>query len=417
MPLWIKPGGTGLQLRDGGSGLLGCDDNSGCCGEPVDACLIYSFATLDLADFTQVSGSWTNIGGSLETSSGSALILNNTTPSVSDLVISGSFQSQNGGAELRVVFAYEDSSNYYYAQLRTGSGGHMRIYRVHAGFEELISLSVTVNTGVSIAAPFSVCIQEQGVCFSLGATQTSAPFAEETIGQWGFATGSAAAGWCRFLSPEVWKVSDDCEQCTCLGPCDYCVDDQAAPRTLVEIEGLTKPDELIPGGTNQCGGGGADIPLGDCCDGVDLTTMCGRKLPALSSDCVWYGPGICNPLGFDPDDPVAGNEGTWEPYTAVTVGFNGSQYTLRVELFVIWHCHGVIEFHVAAPIVDFLYLSDDPINCCDGEYDVPRQTDPDPGIVKGFCFNCRPGSFPTTNWRFCSADAATCHVTFQGCVG
>lgn len=88
--------------------------NACCCGG-VTCTIISALTAVDVADWTQVSGTWTNSGGSITTSSANALIVHDTPhpQSLSTGTMSVDITVAHTGVT-RVLFAYLDTNNYIF---------------------------------------------------------------------------------------------------------------------------------------------------------------------------------------------------------------------------------------------------------------------------------------------------------------
>lgn len=193
------------------------------CWYPCNCCKIFSDnfddASID-ADWTSVAGSWSESSGVL--SAGTSAILTRsmgTGSSIMHLVVG---VKGNTNDLLRVIFGYVDTSNYWFAEVKIGNSGTLRIYERASGSDTLrATTGISVAGGIGSFTPLTVCLDQNGqVSAAIASGSVNFATGLTTNDLIGLGTGATAAA-AEFDDLVVRKVSSSCEQCE--RPCNICV--------------------------------------------------------------------------------------------------------------------------------------------------------------------------------------------------
>lgn len=85
------------------------------------------------AGWTTVAGSFSIVSNELSTGTGSGVLINATAGSTSAHVVEVKVKGSTSGDQARIIVAYQDSSNYLYAQLEFGTCGSLKLFKVVGG--------------------------------------------------------------------------------------------------------------------------------------------------------------------------------------------------------------------------------------------------------------------------------------------
>ena len=219
--------------------MQGIQDGCETCG--CESCDIFSdnfnrADDTDLgSDWSEVSGSWAITSNTLRTSSTSAVCVHDNGTSSSAMSVSCEVQGASGDY-LRVIAAYQDASNYWFAEVKIGASGTGRfdLYQRSGGTNTLKS-GGTGSIAASTWHTVTVCIMfgENGstdtVTAQLNSTLAFQRFAyhTETVNDGcGVGTGSTA-GSVQFDNFAVTKTDGSCPKCVL--DCTTCGGSGAAP--------------------------------------------------------------------------------------------------------------------------------------------------------------------------------------------
>ncbi len=194
-----------------------------CCGT---GCTFFSddFAVDDLAtNYTSVSGSWSIGSGVLSIASSSAVLTGNTANPNSDsnTKISVTVNIATSGDMARIILDYQNSSNYWFAEVKAGTGAYLRIYQRSGGTNTLMRDcgSFTLATGT-----FTFCASiYSGEFRTTVGSYTVKHSATFTQVGYGLGTGTLT-GTVTFDDLAVTITSADCVPCTDVGGCHGGVD-------------------------------------------------------------------------------------------------------------------------------------------------------------------------------------------------
>lgn len=270
--------------------MLGLLFNSCCC----QGCIFIGldFVSGAVSDnFTTVSGSWSIGSGVLSTSS-------------SDAELSGLVANPNGDANTRVtctvniatsgdtagiILDRQDANNYWFGEVKFGTGAYIRIYQRSGGTNtQIVSQSFTMGTGSR-----TVCasILQGNFVLTCGGRSLSAPGSFTNPG-WGIRTGTLT-GTVAFDDLSVATTSGECADEACKPDCSACMTSTGPPTILVTFP---------PGQLAQGFGGG---PGHEWCSQADCDSVAGMYyLPPVSqaqndsntNNC--GGTGACCPWGM-----------------------------------------------------------------------------------------------------------------------
>lgn len=261
LPARFRRGASALW-RETDGGWYGPRGACGCC----ESCDIFSddFNRADSsdlgADWDEVSGSWSITSNTLRTSSTNAVAVSSASTGTSTLYLKALVKGDTSSDCVRLVFAYENSSNYWFAELFLGAAKAVRIGQVVAGFPTILQSTSPITTSLNTFYRFSVCVSQTNIVHAVVYDSSGSGFIGQVqhasstslpVGLVGVGTGSPVNN-VEFDDFELRVVSEDCEQCT--GYCTACVD----PIGMPPAWDITMPS-LPSGGCNtaQCTAVGA----------------------------------------------------------------------------------------------------------------------------------------------------------------
>ncbi len=206
-----------------------------CCST---GCTFFSddFAVDDLATaYTSVSGSWAISSGNLHTASSSAVLTGNTANPNSDsnTKISVTVNIATDGDTARIILDYQNSSNYWFAEVKAGTGAYLKIIQRSGGANtDKATASITLATGsfgfcASIVNGSIFTASIDGVT-SLGFTDTF------TQTGWGLGTGTLG-GTVTFDDLSVGIAGTGCPPCSL---CTACIDSIVPGQIKAVIAGM-----------------------------------------------------------------------------------------------------------------------------------------------------------------------------------
>jgi hypothetical protein len=200
------------------------------------------FAVDDLAtNYTSVSGSWAISSGNLHTASSSAVLTGSTANpnSNANTKVSVTVNIATSGDIARIILNYQNSSNYWFAELKAGTGAYLRIYQRSGGSNtQKATVSITLaNGGVLCASILNGTQIVTSILDDVNAKQSLV--ADGTFTQTGYGLGTGTlSGSVTFDSLSVGITSSDCPACE---GCTFC--DVGSDPTEFEL--------VISGVTNQ----------------------------------------------------------------------------------------------------------------------------------------------------------------------
>jgi hypothetical protein len=214
----------------------------GCCGDTCRYFREVFGGTLDL--WTQVSGSWSIVSDTLQTTSASGVCTVETLAPNSELEwgVVVTWSGDTEGDKLRVIGNYVDSSNYTCAEFTigdvAGDGGEWKIIeRIGGGEDTLVTVARTIPEGSShtvyvyFTATTCTIYEQNGL-------HTFAEITAPTTSKSGLGTGSTLAGTATFDTFELWRHQNSDPTCPYISVCEACGDD--IPATLkVTVQGVT----------------------------------------------------------------------------------------------------------------------------------------------------------------------------------
>ncbi len=223
--------------------MLGMLFNACCCGTSCTFVGPLTFASGAVTDnFSVVSGSWSIGSGLLSTSSTYAVLTGLVTNPLgnANLKISCSLKIGTAGDVAMVLVDYADSSNYWYVEIKAGSGAYLKIFQVSGGsLTEKATAPLTLSAGST--ATFCASVSTGGSVLSAGinAFGVTAP-GSFTNATWGLGTG-ALSGTVSFDNLSVSKTSAICPECSITG-CSHCTDGSAPLSYKLVISGVVNGD-------------------------------------------------------------------------------------------------------------------------------------------------------------------------------
>lgn len=245
LPSRLRRGAAALW-RETDGGWYGPRGACGCC----ESCSIFSddfnrADDTDLgADWSEVSGSWSISSNRLVTSSTSAVAISTTESSEAVVHVSAIVRGASSD-ELRLIFAYEDTNNYWYAQATIGSS-FLRIYSRVSGTDTLQGFQSS-TLSASTDYRLQVCVGEDGIAVATIYAGTSSTVVAHVfsdgspsatgLGGFGVGTGASASS-VQFDSVTALRVSDDCEPCLRIAQCNACIGGFLSQYYMIEVSGV-----------------------------------------------------------------------------------------------------------------------------------------------------------------------------------
>ncbi len=243
-----------------------------CCG---GGCQFFSddFAVDDLAtNYTSVSGSWAISGGNLHTASSSAVLTGSTANPNSDsnTKVSVTVNIATDGDTARIILNYQNSSNYWFAEVKAGSGAYLRIYQRSGGSntqKATNSISLAISTPITFCAAIvngSVIVTSYDDGSNFGSAGFDGTFSNTG---WGLGTGTLA-GTVTFDDLSVLVTgtagTDTCPACAVQCSGGHCTGDLSVAAYKIVISGWANGTctdcanqdgtYYVPAGSGGCSG-------------------------------------------------------------------------------------------------------------------------------------------------------------------
>lgn len=210
-----------------------------CCG-PSCPILSDDFSGSGLGGWDQEAGSWSESSGYASTSSSSAALISTTPHPNSEAnirVIAGVLVATDGDIA-RVILDYADSSNYWFAEVKAGTGAYLKIFQRSGGSNsEQATVDITQATG-----GFFLCASiSNGNVLSASTNRhmlnVNGTFTND---RWGIGTGTLT-GTVSFDSVSAAKVREGCPSCT--SECEHCPEGYGPRQFKVVLpSGMVTPD-------------------------------------------------------------------------------------------------------------------------------------------------------------------------------
>ena len=249
------------------------------CGWPCCGCEICADDWTGIGDGTDVStgtacgwtedaGSWSVTSNAVTTTSSSAILRSNTAhpDGTGEQSLSVSLKSSASNDLIRVIVGYVDSSNYHFAEVKTGASGYLKIFKRSAGSNtELDSISTTYFAA-GTARTLTVCINDAQTTITATTPNTAvcggyATTVPASADEFGLGTGGTVTGTVTFDDFTATSTASDCPDCD--GCCEFC----------------TIPSELQ---VTQSGWANSVCPVFNDCPSLDSTAILQH-----ASVCIW----------------------------------------------------------------------------------------------------------------------------------
>lgn len=228
-----------------------------CCDADPDCVLLDDdFSSDTIANYTQVSGTWSISGGYLTTGSSSGLIVWATDAGAKHAVYGIHLLVAGKTNVWKYVVGYASANDYVYVRARNGN---ISIWEVVGGVESQLTSEVTVTPSApggldpsSSAWELSVCWSgttkrvawkaetiDQGTASAQYATATGSGFGNYA----GFGTGTLASASVAFAEIIIYKQDENCKHCEC----NVCDVDTTPDSVTIEFDGVAAD------GCGECG--------------------------------------------------------------------------------------------------------------------------------------------------------------------
>ncbi len=254
--------------------------NGGCC---CSSCEFFSddfnrSDNDDPGDYTEVSGDWDIASNVLSTASSSGVLIADTPhpDGEPNIKVSVTVNIATSGDTARIILDYVDSDNYWFAEVKAGTGAYLRIYQRSGGSNtQKNGIAMTRATGsFAMCASITDDSTMRASVGSVAVTEVSTFSSDE----WGLGTGTLAGTVTFDDITADSTTAPDCSNNECASPiADTC------PECLTN----TSPSEMmltIPGGSFATSGS-PPCTLAEC-QAAEGTYFLPRDT-SLGSTCFW----------------------------------------------------------------------------------------------------------------------------------
>lgn len=191
----------------------------------------------DPGAYTEVSGDWDISSNALVTSSSNGVLIADAEhpDGDPDIKVTVTVNIATDGDIARIILDYVDSSNYWFAEVKAGTGAYLRIYQRSGGSNtQMADVSITRATGT-----FSFCGSIEGTnirAFVVGGGDSCGALGSFSSPAWGIGTGTIT-GTVTITDVSASVVSETCEPCqTVCGVC--CAGDVAPFQMKIVVTGV-----------------------------------------------------------------------------------------------------------------------------------------------------------------------------------
>lgn len=231
------------------------------------------------SDWTEVAGGWEIVSNTLVTSDNAAVLVGTVEQPLAEpnTLVTVTATVSTNGCPVRIILDYQDSSNYWFAEVLAGTGAYIRIYRRSGGSNtQVASKSITQATG-SFTFAASIKTSDR-IAASIGSNVISFG-GSFTSPKWGLGTGTIAAQ-VQFSNLSVSETNEtNCPGVLGITSCSYCSPNNTAAYTYkIVLAGITN------GGCSSC-------------SSLNGTYYCTPATPGVGVQaCVWRftTPSICS---------------------------------------------------------------------------------------------------------------------------
>lgn len=260
------------------------------------------------ADWTEISGAWEIASNQLKIPGGGSAFVQSVKEHATAYVnISVQVKADTAGDQARIILDYTDASNFHFAQVQFGAGGHLRIYSRSGGADTQLN-SVAIAPAINTLTTFTVCTSDSGRLLAVCGNLISAPVTLTGAGKFGLGTGTCA-GNIFFENFAASKTDDCCPKCSVQCSTTICIGGSSPGEIKLVISGMTgAPAGCLPGNCSSAYDGTYYIPFRSF-------NGCG----AGSGCCYRHTPGPCGQSSLDVNiettqiriTTVPINYGTW----------------------------------------------------------------------------------------------------------
>jgi hypothetical protein len=276
----------------------------GCCCEP--GCEFFS-DDFTRADSDTIGNGWTEeagdgdiVGNKLSTASSNAVFVQDAEhpDGAPNVKVSMTVNIATSGDTARIYLDRVDANNYWFAEVKAGSGAYIRIYQVSGGGSPTQKASRNITQSTSQDFTFCASIQD-GVTILASRTNVSTtdsvafgdeegPFSSPQIA---IGTGSVS-GTVVFDDVEISVTSEDCPACQhAVVSCGTCIDGNAPRQYEVTFSGLTN------GSCSDCSFLNGTFVLDNDGSGATLCTWRYNLPASFCGTSKWIGLNINSTLG------------------------------------------------------------------------------------------------------------------------
>lgn len=212
----------------------------GCCCE---SCEFFSddFTRADSddpGDYTEVSGDWDISSNTLVTSSSNAVLLADAQHPAGEanIKVQVTINIASDGDTARIILNYTDSDNYWFGEIKAGTGSYIKIFQRSAGSNtQKATLSAAFPTSTNIALCASIRNSTNLTFTAVPIFRSISATGSFTSDQWGLGTGTAT-GTRTWTELYASKTNDECPACR--ANCIYCTNSEGPPLWRHVVTGV-----------------------------------------------------------------------------------------------------------------------------------------------------------------------------------
>lgn len=212
-----------------------------CCCTPSCTFFTDNFNRSDDDDpgaYTEVSGDWDISSNKLVTSSSNGVLIADAEhpDGEPNIKVSVTVNIATSGDTARIILDYVDSNNYWFAEVKAGTGAYLRIYQRASGSNtQKAQNTAAISTGsITLCAAITNSSIISASISGGGSTGSTGSFSSNS---WGLGSG-AISGTLQFSTASAAVTSPTCSACDMFCE-DLCTDDKVASSYKVVITGIT----------------------------------------------------------------------------------------------------------------------------------------------------------------------------------
>jgi hypothetical protein len=230
------------------------------------------------SDWFEAAGNWSISSNQLTVATGSppSIVVSAAAPATQEYEATWFFAAPASGTKIRVIYAYTNTSNYYFAELLFSTSGYVKLYHRSGGSDSELATTGTIDT--SLASSLSLCYNGEflgahanagsgegsPISNSYVAASITAPSGTELFGA-GVNTATSA-GDVLFGGMQLKTIGSTCAKCIPGNCCDEIIGGVAC---IFDEDGMPIEVRVVIAGT---GAGTCNWCTGDPAVGDWITT-------------------------------------------------------------------------------------------------------------------------------------------------